>query len=77
MSREARQSKLTPGDRSTIRWHVGRVHVAETDEEVRTMMELKTKSESNLFTPGCIKAMCDYAVKCHHDNQALVKKYHL
>ena len=70
-----RQSKLTSGDRYAIQWLVGRVHVAETDEEVRKMIQLRAKPE--LFTPGCIKAMGDYAVKCHHDNQGIVKKFRL
>lgn len=71
----ARACRLGPGDRRAIRWLVGRVHVAETDEEVRQM--IVKRADPELFTPGYIKAAGDYAVKTHHANQNLVKKFRL
>ena len=67
-----RISKLGPGDRSSIRWLVGRIHVAETDEAVRE--NITKRANPLLFTPGYIKAAGDYAVKVHHENQGLVKR---
>lgn len=70
-----RESKLSPALKQQIRWLLGRVHVGESDEEAQACITRRMAEDK--FTPGCIKLAAEYALKCHRDNQGLVKKYRL
>ena len=68
----ARESQIP---KFQIRWLTNRLHVAATDEEVRKNIVDRMKPE--LYTPAAIKRAGEYAIKCHHENQGIVKKFHL
>ncbi len=57
-----------------IRWLVNRLHVSTSDEDVSKHITERMKDTQ--WTPGAIKAAGAYAIKVHHDNQNLCKRYH-
>lgn len=55
----------------SIEWIVNRLHVSVTDEFVRA--DIAKRAKSTGWTPELVLEAQDYAVKCHHENQALYR----
>lgn len=52
-----------------IRWLMGRVHVGTPDDEVRA--DIRERAKVNGWPAELVPVAEAYALKCHHDNQAL------
>ena len=72
-----RLRKLSQGCKSTIRRLVDQMHIADTDEQVRKNIQARAEKHPEVFTHGYAKAAGEYAVKHHHANQNLCKKFRI
>lgn len=71
--------KLTAADKWAIRWIIDRHHVADTDADILADINRRIdKTEKVRHLPEHLKTqMREYALKHHHDNQGIVKKFNL
>jgi hypothetical protein len=59
-----------------IEFIVGKLHISESDEQVRAEVvrridAITDAAAKHCWTEAKIKAACDYAVKVHHNNRGL------
>lgn len=59
--------------RGAISWHIGRLHVSTSDEEITKDITERIKANNPTVTPRQIQACVNYALKHHHENQGLYK----
>lgn len=55
----------------SIERHVAHLHVSVSDEQIRS--EIQQAATAPGWTPELVLEAQDYAVKCHHENQALYR----